>query len=250
MGTRRGFPTLSPAIRLPAGEPYAERASSRRVWNARPLIYISLIVTATTCASAARAQRVPPVPTAAFMQGGEYRLYTQAFAARGVSQTPALVVVLHGDSPRGAPKYHYRFAVLVANQNTDIVAVGLLRPGYVDTDGNKSDGERGLSTGDNYNARNTDSIADGINELKRRWHARKVVVVGHSGGAALTANILGRHPAVIDSAVLVSCPCDVEKWRQHMFQVRRAPIWQGEIDTLSPVALMPRVSDRVPEECL
>jgi pimeloyl-ACP methyl ester carboxylesterase len=134
----------------------------------------------------------------------------------------------------------------VANQNTDIVAVGLLRPGYVDTDGNKSDGERGLSTGDNYNARNTDSIADGINELKRRWHARKVVVVGHSGGAALTANILGRHPAVIDSAVLVSCPCDVEKWRQHMFQVRRAPIWQGEIDTLSPVALMPRVSDRVP----
>ena len=99
---------------------------SRSVWNARPLaIYIALIVAATTCASAACAQKASSAPAAAFVQGGEYRLYTQAFAARGVSQTPALVIVLHGDSPRGTPKYHYRFAVLVADQNTDVVAVGL-----------------------------------------------------------------------------------------------------------------------------
>jgi protein-S-isoprenylcysteine O-methyltransferase Ste14 len=37
-----------------------------------------------------------------------------------------------------------------------------------------------------------------------------VVVAGHSGGAAIAANILGRRPALIDAALVVSCPCDVE----------------------------------------
>jgi hypothetical protein len=62
-----------------------------------------------------------------------------------------------------------------------------------------------------------------------------VVVVGHSGGAAISANMLGRHPALLDAALVVSCPCDVEKWRQHMFQLTGQPVFQGTIDTLSPV---------------
>jgi alpha-beta hydrolase superfamily lysophospholipase len=120
----------------------------------------------------------------------------------------------------------------------------LLRPGYTDPQGNTSDGERGLTTGDNWNATNTDAIAHAIGELKRRYHARKVVVAGHSGGAAIAANILGRHPAVIDAALLVSCPCDVEKWRQHMFQLTGQPVFQGTIDTLSPVEQITGMSDQ------
>jgi pimeloyl-ACP methyl ester carboxylesterase len=68
-----------------------------------------------------------------------------------------------------------------------------------------------MTTGDNWNATNTDAIANAIGALKRRYHARKVVVVGHSGGAAIAANILGRHPELIDAALLVSCPYDSEK---------------------------------------
>jgi alpha-beta hydrolase superfamily lysophospholipase len=49
-----------------------------------------------------------------------------------------------------------------------------------------------LTTGDKWNAtKNTDAIAHAIGELKRRCHARQVVVAGHSGGAAIAANILG-----------------------------------------------------------
>jgi pimeloyl-ACP methyl ester carboxylesterase len=63
-----------------------------------------------------------------------------------------------------------------------------------------------LTTGDNWNAtKNTDAIAHAIGELKRRYHARQVVVAGHSGGATITVNLLGRHPAWIDAALLVSC---------------------------------------------
>ena len=39
------------------------------------------------------------------------------------------------------------------------------------------------------------------------------MVVGHSGGAATTAVLLGMKPGLIDGAVLVACPCDVAAWR-------------------------------------
>jgi pimeloyl-ACP methyl ester carboxylesterase len=71
-----------------------------------------------------------------------------------------------------------------------------------------------------------------------------VVVAGHSGGAAIAANILGRHPALIDAALLVSCPCDVEKWRQHMFQLTGQSVFQGMIDTLLPIEQITGMSDQ------
>lgn len=183
---------------------------------------------------------------------GEYRLHTEAYPARERSATPVLVVVLHGDSPRKPPSYHYRFAAAIAEQNADVVAVGLLRPGYPDPAGNVSSGIRGVMNGDNYNERNTRSIAAGIVELRSRWNARKVIVVGHSGGAALTANVLGQHPGAIDAAVLVSCPCDVAKWRSHLFDAlpaaspRRLTVKRDTGDTLSPIDVVSGIRGGVP----
>jgi pimeloyl-ACP methyl ester carboxylesterase len=157
---------------------------------------------------------------------------------------PVLVVVLHGDAPFSRPDYQNTFAAKVAATHRDVVAVGLLRPGYTDPQGNTSDGERGLTTGDNWNATNTDAIAEAIGELKRRSHARKVVVAGHSGGAAIAANILGRHPELIDAALWVSFPCDVEQWRQHMFHRTGHPVFRGTIDTLSPIDQIKGMSDQ------
>jgi pimeloyl-ACP methyl ester carboxylesterase len=221
------------------------------MWTSRTfVIRVGLVITATACGGVACAQKSASDPAATVVQGGEYRIQTRAFSSRQLSDTPVLVVVLHGDAPRGPPDYHYRFAALVAEQNADVVAVGLLRPGYTDPAGNKSDGVRGLTTGDNYNARNTDSIAAAIGELERHWHARKVVVVGHSGGAALTANILGRHPALIHAGVIVSCPCDVETWRKHMYEVQRWPGWLEKIDTVSPIDVVSGIANHVPVRML
>jgi pimeloyl-ACP methyl ester carboxylesterase len=88
------------------------------------------------------------------------------------------------------------------------------------------------------------AIADALGELKRRYHARQVVVAGHSGGAALAAHILGQRPEVIDAALLVSRPCDVEQWRQHMFQLAGQPVFQGKLDTLSPIEQITGMSDQ------
>jgi pimeloyl-ACP methyl ester carboxylesterase len=214
-------------------------------WNA----WLGIVIAAAGFGGVACAQKSER-GTVAVIQGGEYRLHTEAFAARDVSKTPALVIVLHGDAPRAKPGYHYRFAAAVAGQSSDVVAVGLLRPGYTDPAGNTSDGVRGLTTGDNYNARNTDSIAAAIGELKRRWNARKVVLVGHSGGAALTANILGRHPKAVDAAVVVACPCDVTKWRAHMYNQQRWDGWLEKVDTVSPIEVMPNIASELPVRML
>ncbi len=180
-----------------------------------------------------------------WVQGGPYRLRISTFVSEGKSESPILVVVVHGDAPFNEPDYQYEFAANVAATHRDVVAVGLLRPGYTDPQGNRSDGERGQATGDSLNVTNTEAIAGAIGGLKRRWNARRVVAAAHSGGATLVANVLGRHPALIDKALLVSSVYDVEKWRQHMFEQTGAPVFQSKIETLSPTEQITGMSDQV-----
>ena len=137
-----------------------------------------------------------PATSPVWVQGGPYRLKTSVYRSSRLSPDPVLVVVLHGDAPFNKPDYQDTFAAKVAAAYADVITAAILRPGYTDPQGNTSEGDRGLATGDNYNAQNVDALAAAIGELRRRFKARRVVVVGHSGGAAITANILGRHPAL------------------------------------------------------
>ncbi len=186
-----------------------------------------------------------PEPEQLLVQGGTMRLHTLVFKSTDLSKRPVLVVVIHGDAPFNKPDYHYAFAARVAATHRDVIAVGLLRPGYTDPKGNASDGERGNATGDNWNAGNTDAIAAAIGNLAERWNTRKTVVSGHSGGAALTANMLGLHPDLIDAALLVSLPGDVAAWRRHMLGQTGAPVFRGQIETLSAIDQLPGVGDGV-----
>ena len=175
-------------------------------------------------------------------------MFARAFLSKNLSSERVLVVALHGDAPppHEHPDYQYIFASKVAAMSQGVLAVGLLRPGYTDPRGNHSGGELGQLNGDNWNARNTDAVAEAIRTLKCRYHARNVVVAGHSGGAAITANILGRHPGLIDVALLVSCPCgSVEEWRKNMLQLTGIPVFKGEIHTLSPIEQVKDISDHV-----
>ena len=186
---------------------------------------------------------------ALWVQGGPYQLFARAFSSKTLSVHPILVIVLHGDGPPPYehPDYQYDFASKVAAMNQNVVAVGLLRPGYMDPDGNHSEGKSGERDGDNWNAQNTDAIANAIEKLKRRYKAEKVIVAGHSGGAVITANILGRYPQLIDAALLVSCPCgDVNVWRESMFQLTHIPVFKGNIISLSPITQIKSISNLVP----
>jgi predicted esterase len=183
-----------------------------------------------------------------YVKGGSYNLFVRAYTSSSLKEYPVLVVVLHGDAPPPEihPNYQNIFASKIAKINKHVVAVALLRPGYTDPDGNHSEGDRGRLNGDNWNEQNTDAIADAIRKLKIRYHAHKVIVAGHSGGAAITANILGRRPGLIDAALLVSCPCgNVQDWRRHMLELTKFSVFEDTSKTLSPISLVKNISDKV-----
>lgn len=164
----------------------------------------------------------------------EKRIYIDTHYSDDIASAPSLVVVLHGDSPFNKPSYHYAFAKSMAEQGKNVAAIGVLRPGYTDALDRTSDGERGEAVGDNYGPPQLNQIAQAIGIWKAFFEPKQVVVVGHSGGAAITALLGSQFPGLIDHAVLVACPCDVNAWRESMFALTSKPIFKGDLDVLSP----------------
>lgn len=173
------------------------------------------------------------------------RLKTEIYNHPTLNDHPTLIVVLHGDSPFGPPSYQYEFARRAAVQIYNAVVVAILRPGYTDDSGDKSEGTRGETTGDNYTPQVVDAVAQAIEQLKGKFHPAATVLVGHSGGAAITADLLGRWPTEVNAALLVSCPCDLTKWRKHMYEMQKTPIWLIPVQSLSPIELVNKVSPSV-----
>ncbi len=129
------------------------------------------------------------------------------------SGTEAVVVVLHGDmSSGGAPTYHFAIARALSDAAPRATAIALFRPGYGDGFTRRSPGDN-HDRWDQYTRANNDLVAETLESIRAAWPGAKVIVAGHSGGAAQTAAVIGRYPGLVDTAVLVSCPCDFGPWR-------------------------------------
>jgi predicted esterase len=168
------------------------------------------------------------------------RIKSKIYENARPNQHPILVVVVHGDSPDGPPTYQYRFAERAAATISDAVVAAVLRPGYSDGE-DSSDGMRGYTTGDNWTPEVVNAVAAVLSELKDKYHPRRVILVGHSGGAAIVGNLLGQGAAAADGALLVSCPCDVTAWRKYMQSIKGGAIWERPVRSLSPLALVDNV---------
>jgi pimeloyl-ACP methyl ester carboxylesterase len=203
---------------------------------------LALLIVAPSCAGGPTPRPIDTAGTARWVTVGEQRIKTRVHASRDVGEGSTLVLALHGD--RGG-RATYVFSRRAAAAIDNVVVAAVVRPGYTDEVGDRSDGERGLRVGDNYTAEVVDVIAEVISDLKASFGASRVVVVGHSGGAAITAALLGRHPAAIDGALLVACPCDVAAWRRHMHSVRGRDWWLGPVDAVSPITVAEYVSRSV-----
>ena len=191
----------------------------------------------------------PPGQTL-WLEGNKIKLKTTIYKSSTLSSHPVLIVVLHGDllGFREVPPstYHYIFADEVTRRIDDVVVAAVLRPGYRDHSGERSEGEQGRAVGDNYTADRVDAIAGVIERLKERFHPGHTVLVGHSGGAAITGNLLGRHPLAVDGALLVACDCNVGAWRQHMLQSEpNNRVWSAPATILSPQDLASAVATSV-----
>jgi poly(3-hydroxybutyrate) depolymerase len=153
------------------------------------------------------AQSCPQADGVNRVDGQTECLVIQTTKTASSKSTRNLLVYLHGDSSRGGLfDRHFKHFATLADQHT--VFVGMLRPGYADSKKNASTGDK-MGGGDSYTAHNVDAVANGLRNLKAKYKARHLVVVGYSGGAATAGVILGRHPDLIDDAVLIACPCDL-----------------------------------------
>lgn len=170
-------------------------------------------------------------------------LYFNTYKSDSLTANPTLVIVIHGDAPFNKPGYQYRAAKLIAAQNSNTIAVGLLRPGYTDPDNNTSGGIKGLTTGDNYTPEVVNAIADAITGLKKIYHPGKVILAGHSGGSAITADIIGVKPGLVNAAVIVSCPCNVPEWRTYMGGLQPdVAAWKVPVTSISPNTVAGKIS--------
>ena len=152
--------------------------------------------------------------------GGKECLAIRTFRSANPGPEPTLVVFIHGDlNDGGTADYIYQRAREAVTDGR--IVVGLVRPGYADAEGNQSTGDT-FGRGDNYTAHNVDAVAAAIKALREYHKASHVVLVGHSGGAAIGGVILGRHPGLVDGAVLAACPCDIAAWRAGRREWRRS----------------------------
>jgi predicted esterase len=137
-------------------------------------------------------------------------LYAEQFG-NGDSEA---IILLHGDVSRGgAADYLYSYARQMSRAKPDATVYAMLRPGYFDSAGNRSTGSN-HDRRDHYTSRNNALIAATIRSISAMHANAKVTVMGHSGGAASLGVIIGREPGLVDKAVLVSCPCNISRWRK------------------------------------
>jgi predicted esterase len=198
----------------------------------------AMMVGVLTHASAASAAGLP-----LRVQGGRWLLAGRAYESGKLSTHPHLIVVVHGDAPSANPSYQYVFAEGVAAALSNVVAVGVLRPGYQDGLGGKSEGDRGFALADNYTPDDIASVASAAKALMVRYHAADLTLVGHSGGSTIAADILALYPRLARGALLVSCPCDVPRFRWGMLKHQWNPLWLIPVHAVSPqdhVAQIPR----------
>jgi pimeloyl-ACP methyl ester carboxylesterase len=123
-----------------------------------------------------------------------------------------LVVFLHGDNGgRIELKADSGTAAMLA-EKIQAVTIAMQRPGYR-SDFGTSEGQSGPGD-DDYTPRNAEIIAAALGNLRSLNPGKKILLIGHSGGAAMAALLASRFPGSADAYLLAACPCDVPAWRQ------------------------------------
>jgi pimeloyl-ACP methyl ester carboxylesterase len=209
------------------------RASNMRGVPAWRLLLVAACILATSSISA-RAACLPDADSGKiWLQGGSLCLAAAIAGTETAGPSPTLVVALHGDiSAGGAADYMYSFIERMARPG--IIAAAIIRPGYSDSAHRLSDGTN-FDRRDSYTRDNISAIGAAIERLRTTHKASKVILVGHSGGAAIAAVIAAEQPTAINAAVLIACPCDIPKWRESR---GRGP-WPRSVSPHSVIARMP-----------
>ena len=115
---------------------------------------------------------------------------------------PTLFIFLHGENCDA--DYMKYMAKNTFEKN--VLSIVVARPGCT-LNGIKSAGTHNRF--DPFTAERIDAVARATRALKERYEARKVFLIGHSGGAAVAGIILGRFPELVDGMVAVAFPAKI-----------------------------------------
>lgn len=177
-----------------------------------------------------------PADMVSYVGGDGECLAIQTFLPANAQEAKVLVVALHGDLSRGGGA-EYFFPVAERAAEMGAVGVAMMRPGY-SGDGRRSTGtaSRDENRDQIYTPDEMDAIAEAVQSLKEHYGVEEVALIGHSGGAVMSGVILGRHPGLVQRALLLSCPCDIPTWRNLR---GRQPLIRAEsphdyLDEISP----------------
>lgn len=149
-----------------------------------------------------------------YVPGGDECLAIKTYLPADVGSAKRVVIVLHGDLSRGGPA-DYIFPLAERAAELGQIGIAMMRVGY-SGDGRRSTGtpSRQENRNDMYTADEFDAAAEAAKALKAQYGVPEAVMIGHSGGAATTGVIVGRHPGLLQRVLLIACPCDIDKWRQ------------------------------------
>ena len=206
-----------------------------KVRSALPTLFGLLIGLVSPCTVFGQNPSCSDADNVSWVKGGNYCLVIKTYQSSATVVSPTLYVVLHGDTSHGGSStYHYATAArLAVAGRSNTVAVAMIRPGYYDDWWHTSSGNN-YGRGDNATPENIAAIADAIQRLKAFHHAKRVILIGHSGGATVAGVILGRYPNLAAGAVLVSCPCDyAARWAAR--HISRSPRSQSPLDFVSGI---------------
>ena len=160
--------------------------------------------------------------------GGECLVVATLEAAPG---NRTLVVFVHGGRERSRKSMDYMSDVAWRIAGAGVTAAVLMRPGFRDYRGSASTA-RGKRGARNWFAYDVVAVAEAVASLKDHHGAQRVVLVGHSIGAAIVGVILGRNPGLADAAVLASCPCNMISWKHGIRRLPRKMSPHGVVDAV------------------
>lgn len=151
------------------------------------------------------------------------RLDGNVFGPQGGDTVETVVAVLAEANAPAASAGNRSFAAAAARTIPTSAAIALAPIDGIDP-----------ASGD-YGTRVVAAAGDSIASLRRRYPRARIVVVGDSGAAALAANLAGVRPHLVDGIVLVSCPCALPEWREHVKRHQPAPISAATSAGLDPL---------------
>lgn len=123
--------------------------------------------------------------------------------------TRVLVVFVPGDSRSSVALSDDHGTAFNLSQHLKASTIAMQSPAYR-RDASGSEGAQY----DGYTPGSVAILANALAMLRTLHKGKKILLIGHSGGAAMAALLASRFPTSADAYLLVACPCDVPQWRQ------------------------------------